>query len=553
MTYEKEMPDYAMLPAKEPEETVVIPVSAGAVYSPMQVTNISEKPKMTIVVEEDVLVPDTKPDMKEILLIDGKARLASREITQINKGDDYINLSGEIELQTLYLPEKAECCDALISIQNRIPFKEQWHTTLEPGSILILECRTEKMEYMVINERKYRVKATLAVTAKECGDHKIDLFEGISDEELQTRKERLEITNIALRKKDTLTIKENLTLKEGVRVENILKQDICVMENYKQAAGEKIIVNGFIFVNLLYTSVHDEASEEDCCLHQSSERVEFTQFIPLQMSGEASGCSVCFDSSDLKVKVVQDEEEGEVLRLEGELTTFVEVYVNTEREVIADAYHREKDFVCDFKEERSRVMLGSSTSETSLREIISPENDYGEIDKVLYTSVEAASCESLAQQGKIVTEGSLLVCMICRAQKTQDDECGRLFSLKQEIPFRATAAMPQIEDGEIVKDCVCLKDFWAEKINGKQIEFNATISVNAEIMREVLFKVPMNPAFEQNIADEGQCRMVVYVVRDGDSLWSIAKHFKTTMDCLMRINDIEENELRTGSKLLILR
>lgn len=64
------------------------------------------------------------------------------------------------------------------------------------------------MEYMVINERKYRVKATLAVTAKECGDHKIDLFEGISDEELQTRKERLEITNIALRKKDTLTIKE---------------------------------------------------------------------------------------------------------------------------------------------------------------------------------------------------------------------------------------------------------------------------------------------------------------------------------------------------------
>ena len=198
-------------------------------------------------------------------------------------------------------------------------------------------------------------------------------------------------------------------------------------------------------------------------------------------------------------------------------------------------------------------MLGSSTSETSLREIISPENDYGDIDKVLYTSVEVASCESFAQPGKIVTEGSLLVSMICRAQKTQEEECGRLFSLKQEIPFRASAAMPQIEGGEIVKDCVCLKDFWAEKINGKQIEFNATISVNAEIMREVLFNVPMNPAFEQNMADEGQCRMVVYAVRDGDSLWSIAKHFKTTMNCLTQINGIEENELKPGSKLLVLK
>lgn len=97
------------------------------------------------------------------------------------------------------------------------------------------------------------------------------------------------------------------------------------------------------------------------------------------------------------------------------------------------------------------------------------------------------------------------------------------------------------------------KDFWAEKINGKQIEFNATISVNAEIMREVLFKVPMNPAFEQNLTEEGQCRMVVYVVRDGDSLWSIAKHFKTTMNCLTQINGVEEDELKPGNKLLILK
>ena len=553
MTYEKEMPDYAMLPAKEPEETLAIPVSADAVYTSMQVTNISEKPKMTIVVEEDVLVPDTKPDMKEILLADGRAHLASREITQINKGDDYINLSGEIEVQTLYLPEKAECCDAMISVQTRIPFKEQWHTTLEAGSILVLECRIEKIEYMVINERKYRIKATLAVNAKECGEHKIDLFEGISGEELQTRKERLEITNLVLRKKDTLAIKENLMMKDGVRVENILKQNFCVMENYKQVTGEKIIVNGFIHVNLLYTSIHEEGEEEECCLHQSTEKVEFTQFIPLLLSGEASGCSVCFDSGDLKVKVLQDEEEGDSLRLEGELTTFVEVYADTEREVIADAYHRQKNFICDFREERSRVLLGSSLSETSIREIISPENDYGDIDKVLYTSAEAVNCKSFVQPGKIITEGNLLVSMICRGQKIQEEKCGRIFSVKQEIPFRAASAMPQIEGGETVKECVCLKDFWAEKINGKQIEFNAAISINAEIIKEVPFKVPMNPAFEQRTAEEGRSRMAVYVVREGDSLWSVAKRFKTTMNCLTQINALEDGELESGSKLLILR
>ena len=106
MTYENDIPDYALVPAREMEERVVVPITKGAVYSPVQITDIREKSKTTITIEEDILVPDTKPDLKEILLIDGKSYLSGREMEEIIKSDDYISLSGEIELQTLYLPEK---------------------------------------------------------------------------------------------------------------------------------------------------------------------------------------------------------------------------------------------------------------------------------------------------------------------------------------------------------------------------------------------------------------------------------------------------------------
>ena len=96
MTYEKDIPDYAMVPAREIEEKVIVPVAGNAIYTPVQVTNITEKPKTVITIEEDILVPDTKPDLREILLIDGSPRLSSREIDRINKTDDYIGLSGEV-------------------------------------------------------------------------------------------------------------------------------------------------------------------------------------------------------------------------------------------------------------------------------------------------------------------------------------------------------------------------------------------------------------------------------------------------------------------------
>ena len=381
MTYEKEIPDYAMVPAREIDEKVIVPVAGNAVYTPVQATGITEKPKTVITIEEDILVPDTKPDLREILLIDGTAGLTSREIDCINKTDDYINLSGEIELQTLYVPENRQTAGPVIAIQTRVPFKERWHTDIAPGATLIMDSRAEKIEYMVINERKYRVKISLAVMAKECVDSKVDIFEGINGEEIEMLKDRVKITSVSLRKKDAMSISEDLEIKEDANPEGILKQDISVAENYKQVTAEKVVINGFIFVNLLYTVTGDNPCES---IRQAQTRVEFTQFIPVKQDG--GNAIVSFDGSGLKVKLMHDEEQGEIFRLEGEIITYLELYTGTEKEIIVDAYHKEKDFICDFREEKSRIPIASSAGESSVREIISPEAAYGEVERILYTT-----------------------------------------------------------------------------------------------------------------------------------------------------------------------
>ena len=47
--------------------------------------------------------------------------------------------------------------------------------------------------------------------------------------------------------------------------------------------------------------------------------------------------------------------------------------------------------------------------------------------------------------------------------------------------------------------------------------------------------------------------MAVYIVRPEDSLWKIAKKFKTTIPVIRQVNQLEEDSLREGQKLLILR
>ena len=566
MTYENGIPDYAMVPAREIEERAVVAASKAAIYSPVQVTDITEKPKTTITLEEDILVPDTKPDLMEILTIDGKAHLSAREESVTSKGEDYIGLSGEIELQTLYRPEKKEGSLPMVSIHTVVPFKDRWHTPVSAGAAVILDCTVEKIEYLVINERKYRVKIILAITAKEYNDQKIDIFEGIAGEDLQMLKSTVEMSGISLRTKDTLSIKEDLIPKDDVRPESILKQDISVAENYKQISGDKVVINGFIYVNLLYFSAPDTCSSEDDTsedsrensaalklsaenIHQHQEKIEFTQFIAIKQGEKHSGCSVTFDDSHLHVKIVQNEGSREVFRLEGELLTYLELYKNTEREVIIDSYHREKDFVCRFEEKTSRTLIGTSTGESSVREIISAENTGCDVERILYTSCNISCCESHCEQGRIVTEGTLSVNIICCCENN-----GRnIFTIKEEVPFRVVTSMPQLTGCETVTQKACVKDIWSEKINGKQIEINATILICAEIMRPTPFKVLTDPGFMEPCNNNSIPPMVVYVCKQSDDLWKIAKKFKTTVASIRSVNELEDGEPEEGRKLLIIK
>ena len=55
-----------------------------------------------------------------------------------------------------------------------------------------------------------------------------------------------------------------------------------------------------------------------------------------------------------------------------------------------------------------------------------------------------------------------------------------------------------------------------------------------------------------DINDENIYSIVVYFVKPGDTLWNIAKKFKSTIKAILSINGIEdENKINIGQQLFI--
>lgn len=47
--------------------------------------------------------------------------------------------------------------------------------------------------------------------------------------------------------------------------------------------------------------------------------------------------------------------------------------------------------------------------------------------------------------------------------------------------------------------------------------------------------------------------MVIHIVQPGETLWDISKAHATTCDAVMELNELKEESLKTGQKILMVK
>ena len=80
---------------------------------------------------------------------------------------------------------------------------------------------------------------------------------------------------------------------------------------------------------------------------------------------------------------------------------------------------------------------------------------------------------------------------------------------------------------------------------------NVELQVNCDISRVIEISVIDNIEVAENNNDNIYS-IIVYFVKPGDTLWNIAKKFKSTIDAIVSVNGIENvNQINIGQQLFI--
>ena len=519
-------------------------------YDNVRLRNWRRTWEYTLSFEETLLVPDTMPDMIQILFSEGHATPTQPGKTHYTSSDTY---SGEILLFTVYRPDggsetPVDVVRSTISFETNACWESsgtQSSSTQQADSdrIYYATVRLKEAEPTRLNERKFQVRGKLCITVTEIQKAELHVLRDTSDQSLILKQETMEAADLIFETEEFADAEQEIAVEEDQpKPVRVLKESFAITETHRQITSGKLIISGVLQTQILYLG-EDDGGETRIC--NRSEKTEFTQFIPLQSPLDSNLIKVDFSSDSLKLTI----ENQDTFQLEGQIRIQVHGYSNTQIPVASDAYHKEK--AIHFERENTTLSCLSDvlSGEISAREVVNLTEQDQHPGKLICGSILPCEISAHPEHDRIIIEGSVPVRILAL------DENERAFVIESEVPLRGaldTSAPTSSLQTAHVFACSAIKDFWIDAINSRQIEINVSATIEVWISGSCEFTSLEH--FISKAENPQQPAMAIYITSAGDNLWNIAKQYQCDEDTLIQINHLDPADpLKEGTKLLIVR
>ena len=491
------------------------------------------------VVKEEYIIPDTHPDVLEILMVDAKPTIVNSEVLE-NK----IYLEGQIEFDVLYLgktEEETEACGVSYSS------KFTNYIELEGTSFKMVpeaQCNIEHMNCIFINERKISIEGVLELRTQVYDRSNIDIvrdIEGLSD--VQFLKDSSYVDKVVNNLSVDLTANSHMQIQmDKPEIDSILKCDFNLHKKQIKLLEGKMQVEAFVQIAILYKG---KASKELITL---TDDVLITEEVELEGINSAMNVFGDYKIDGTEYNIKEDDlGEKRILDVEALINVDVKIIDTVNIEVIEDAYSPELSLNIEKEVYDIGLIVGSVSTESIVKENVELKEDKLKALEIVNSIGKVIVSEKRLLENKVVVDGIINVFII---YKTENEE-KYLSAINEEIPFNTSIDIPgtKIDMNATIKPSI-------ENLE-TAIEAN-TIAVKVLVLTNCTVSSNYKQAFLKDIIEvEGEkpkksASVIIYLAEAGDTLWKIAKRYNTTVEAIEGINKLENpDKIMPGDKLII--
>lgn len=496
-----------------------------------------------VTLDDDYNLPDYKPDLTKIIRERGQIHFE-----EIHVSSGHIWMKGMLIFHILYRTDLDG--KKINDLKGEIPFQESLSMDgIEELNPVKVNGKIEDISVSVINSRKLSIRSLVEFSAIAQMPEEEAVLIGMKDENgCEIEKERMNVLEMIMDKKDTLRIRQELSLSSNKpNMEEILWNSVELRGINSHLKDGEIEITGEALVNVLYSGADEEG------------RLQwFETTVPIHGSVE---CGACEKDQLYKVKAelaqmdleVRPDDDGEERNLLLEMVIHLEISLWQEEEVelISDIYALDRQVNPEFKAAVFEKLLIKNDTKCRIADKIQIDEDQEDILQICVNEEMLAIEQTTVTEDGVLAEGTLTVEIL---YMTADDSMP-VDAKKAFIPFQQMIEMPAAKgkvniqlDGGIDQVTTVLAD-------NRTIDVKAVLALNLlafeqqekQIITEIKEEELDLKALQQSPG------IVGYIVRDGDRLFHIAKENHTTVGNLIDTNHLSGGQVKPGEKLLIVK
>lgn len=495
---------------------------------------------LRLTVDDDVNVPDNKPDVETIVWKGASVRLNEKKLSGTR-----LLVKGSLLYRVLYLSEEEGT--PVQSMRGELAFDESIELPEAcSGDNITVRAEVEEFEAGLIHSRKIAIRALLGVMvqAEELHDVRAAI-EFAEEATVHTKKRTIPVTSIVADKKDTARLREELFLPSGKDgIGELLYWELLLRNPEAKAKEDRLEAKGELSLFALWKSAREEGITES-----------YEANLPFHTEFEISGCreglieDVVFRLNNEAVSVKADEDgEDRVLEAEAVLEAELKLYEEKEMEVLSDLYATDAILTPVIQEEEYENILFKNDSRLRVTERLPLPEELPGILQICRGAVEIKPDVCVREGENLRLSGTLEADLLYISE--EDDR--PLLSYHRSLPFSHQIEVRGLTP-ESMYDVRCyVAEASFGMVRNKEAELKTELAFSVLAVENRKESVIVDTAREEFPPDylEELPGMVGYTVKAEEKLWDIAKRYRVAPEEIVRLTE-HPGELREGDLLLI--
>lgn len=500
-----------------------------------------------VTLDDDFIVPDTMNDIAQVILDAGEIQMEP-----VKSQSEKVVVRGKLDFHVLYRNDEG----GLQTLGGLIPFEETINVPgLEEKDYVGVTWQLEDLDAGIINSRKLSMKAivTLEVKVESLFDTEAAVSLGDSTDDgngapqIETQTRTIDVAAIALRRKDTYRLKEEITLSGSKpAINRMLWTEMRLNGVTTRPLDGKVHLEGSLMVFAIY-----EGEGENSMIQWVEESLPFSGEVEMQGAVEEMipAISVRLIHKGMEEKPDYDGEMRE-LDVDAVIELDIRLYEEQELEILSDLYATNRELTVEAGDACFDTILTRNTGKCKLAEKVTMDSGQ-RILQICHSTGSVKLDEVEVREDVLAMDGVLEVKILYLT----DDDSQPVQSATEMIPFHYEAEIPGIQE-----DSVWYLETGAEQLTAVMLGSD-TVEIKAVILLDMLVLQPICQPVIQRVETapvdmkklQQMPGIVGYIVQEGDSLWEIAKRFHTTVDNIVATNGLTSGTIHPGDSLILVK